>query len=126
GIGKSTAAKIDELVGNKSLKELDELLAITPTGVLSIMTVKGIGPKKASAFWKELGIDTLGALWYACNEDKISKLKGFGAKTQQEIKQLVEFTVANQGKFRFADALPFAKELSKALSAFSPKPAPLS
>src|SRR5690554_2504406 len=72
GIGKSTAAKIDELVKSGVLKELESLITITPPGVLSIMNIKGIGAKEASAFWSELGIDTLGALWYACKEDNIS------------------------------------------------------
>lgn len=120
GIGKSTATKIDELVETKALKELENLLAITPSGVLSIMNVKGIGAKKAATFWKDLEIDNLGALWYACKDDKVSKLKGFGQKTQQEIQNLVEFTIANEGKFRFADALPVAKEISKKLKELAP------
>lgn len=120
GIGKSTAAKIDELVETKSLKELESLLKITPSGVLSIMNVKGIGAKKAATFWKDLEIDNLGALWYACKDDKVSKLKGFGQKTQQEIQNLVEFTIANEGKIRFADALQVAKEISKALKSLHP------
>lgn len=120
GIGKSTAAKIDELVNTNALTELNNLIAITPTGVLAIMKIKGVGPKKAAAFWKELGIDTLGALWYACKDDKISALKGFGQKTQQEIQNLVEFTIANEGKFRFADALAPAKEITKFLNKLKP------
>lgn len=126
GIGKSTAAKIDELVKSGVLKELESLLTITPPGVLSIMNIKGIGAKKASAFWTELGIDTLSALWYACKEDNISKLKGFGQKTQQEIQNVIEFTIANEGKFRFADALIIAKEISKKLNNLNPKPNHLS
>lgn len=126
GIGKSTAAKIDELVKSGALKELESLLTLTPPGVLSIMNVKGIGAKKASAFWGELGIDNLGALWYACKEDKVSKLKGFGQKTQQEIQNVVEFTIANEGKFRFADGLKLAKEISKKLNDLNPKPTHIS
>ncbi len=120
GIGKSTAAKIDELVGTKTIRELESFLDLTPSGVLTIMNVKGIGAKKAATFWKELEIDNLGALWYACKDDKISALKGFGQKTQQEIQNLVEFTIANEGKFRFADALNIAKEISKGLKGLSP------
>jgi DNA polymerase (family 10) len=126
GIGKSTAAKIDELVTTKTLKELDNLLEITPPGVLSIMNVKGIGAKKASAFWKELEIDTLGALWYACKDNKISLLKGFGQKTQLEIQNLVEFTIANEGKFRFADGVKIAKEVLLELNNINPKPTHIS
>lgn len=126
GIGKSTAAKIDELVSTSSLKELESFLAITPPGVLSIMNVKGIGAKKAAAFWKELEIDNLGALWYACKDNKISVLKGFGQKTQLEIQNLVEFTIANEGKFRFADGLKIAKDVLQELNNISPKPSHIS
>src|SRR5690606_19221761 len=55
------------------------------------------------------GIDSLGELWYACKDDKISKLKGFGQKTQEELKGIVEFTIENEGKFRYADAEPLAE-----------------
>lgn len=113
GIGKSTAAKIVELSETGTTQETEDLLKETPSGVVSIMQIKGIGPKKAGLFWSELQIENLGALWYACKEDKISKLKGFGAKTQREIYQLVEFTIANEGKFRYADALPVVKEFNQ-------------
>lgn len=126
GIGKSTAAKISELVTTNTLNELESFLAITPPGVLSIMNVKGIGPKKAAAFWKELEIDNLGALWYACKDNKISALKGFGQKTQFEIQNLVEFTIANEGKFRFADGLKIAKEVLQELNNINPKPTHIS
>ncbi len=126
GIGKSTAAKINELVTSGGLKELETFLSLTPEGVLSIMNVKGIGAKKASAFWVELGIDNLGALWYACKDDKVSKLKGFGKKTQQEIQNLIEYTIANEGKFRYADAVETANVLFDILKAQTPNPQQLS
>lgn len=122
GIGKSTASKIEELLKTNKIQELDSLLALTPEGVISIMKVKGIGAKKALAFWKELGIENLGNLWYACKEDKVSKLKGFGQKTQQEIQSVVEFTFANEGKFRFADGLKIAKEITLILTELNGKP----
>lgn len=115
GIGKSTAAKIKELLETKALQELNNYLAITPTGVLTIMNIRGVGPKKAAAFWQQLGIENLGALWYACKDDEISQLKGFGQKTQKEIQRIVEFTMQNEGKFRFSDALNPAKEILKKL-----------
>lgn len=120
GIGKSTAAKIEELVRTSCIVELENLISVTPPGVMDIMKIKGVGPKKAASFWNELGIDTLGALWYACKDDKISTLKGFGQKTQLEIQNMVEFTIANEGKFRFADALHPAKEITKILGELKP------
>lgn len=115
GIGKGSLEKIKELLETKSLKELEHYLSITPAGVLTIMNIRGVGPKKAALFWQELGIDNLGALWYACKDDKVSQLKGFGQKTQKETQRLVEFTMENEGKFRFADALTPAKKIIKKL-----------
>src|SRR5690606_29939921 len=86
------------------IKELRELIQQTPPGVISLLKIKGIGPKKIATIWKELGIDNLGELWYACKEDKISKLKGFGQKTQEELKNIVEFSIENEGKYRYVDA----------------------
>jgi len=111
GIGKSTALKIQEIVQEGGIKELKELLQQTPPGIIPLLKIKGIGAKKIATIWKELGIDSLGELWYACKEDKISKLKGFGQKTQEELKNIVEFTIENEGKFRYADAEPLAEKI---------------
>jgi len=108
GIGKSTALKIQEIIHEGGIKELKELIQQTPPGIIDLLKIKGIGPKKIATIWKELGIDNLGGLWYACKDDKISKLKGFGQKTQEELKNIVEFTIENEGKFRYIDAKPIA------------------
>src|SRR5690606_32112136 len=112
GIGKSTALKIQEILQDGGIKELKDLLQQTPPGIIPLLKIKGIGPKKIATIWKELGIDSLGELWYACKEDKISKLKGFGQKTQEELKNIVEFTIENEGMFRYADAMPLAEIIS--------------
>ena len=60
GIGKGTHAKIDEINKTGTLKELQDLLAKTPLGVLEILSVKGIGPKKVRTIWKELEVESVG------------------------------------------------------------------
>lgn len=115
GIGKSSALKIKEILDNGSLKELEELIQQSPPGIISLLKIKGIGPKKLAVIWQELGIDNLGELWYACKDDKISKLKGFGQKTQDELKSIVEFSMENQEKFRYADMEPFANDILNSL-----------
>lgn len=104
GIGKSIAAKIYSLTQHNSFKELEELLEKTPKGVLEMMQIKGIGPKKVAAIWKELGIENIGELLYACYENRLVELKGFGKKTQDLIKINIEFKLHNSGKFHFATA----------------------
>ncbi|MFC5283516.1 helix-hairpin-helix domain-containing protein [Pedobacter alpinus] len=102
GIGKSTANKIGELLRNGSIQELDNLLANTPLGIIEIMGIKGLGPKKVKVIWDSLGIENIGELYYACNENRLIEAKGFGYKTQEEIKKAIEFKMANAGRFLYA------------------------
>ncbi len=102
GIGKSIAAKIIELVQTGTMVELEELLAATPPGVVEMMAIKGIGAKKVSVIWHEMGIETVGELYYACNENRLIEAKGFGLKTQDEIRKAIEFKMASNGKFLYA------------------------
>src|ERR1700744_6050581 len=111
GIGKSTAAKIVELLETGTMSELDELLADTPEGIVEMMRIKGIGPKKVAIIWKELGIENTGELFYACNENRLVEAKGFGLKTQEEIRKAIEFRMASNGKFLYAQVEPMANEI---------------
>ena len=111
GIGKSTATKIRSIIRNGSFDELDEWLEKTPEGILKILAIKGIGPKKVKVIWKELGVESPGELLYACNENRLVELKGFGTKTQDQIKQALEYAKNNQGKFRYADVEETAEKL---------------
>jgi DNA polymerase (family X) len=115
GIGKSIAAKINELQTTESLKELSEMLEITPFGVIEMLRVKGIGPKKVRQLWKELEIESTGELLYACNENRLITLKGFGAKTQAEVKKQIEFFQSNVGKYLYASVEQFANDLVELL-----------
>jgi len=105
GIGSSTAQKISELLTTGRLAALDQLVQQTPEGVLQMMQIKGIGPKKIHAIWKEMEIETIGELLYACKENRLKLYKGFGEKTQQNIIDAIEFFLQHQGSFLYADAL---------------------
>ncbi|HTN20011.1 MAG TPA: helix-hairpin-helix domain-containing protein [Pelobium sp.] len=102
GIGKSTASKIIELLTVGHIAELDAFIANTPDGILEMMTIKGLGPKKVKIIWDDLGIENVGELYYACNENRLIEAKGFGFKTQEEIKKAIEFKMANAGRFLYA------------------------
>lgn len=80
GIGKSLASKIYEINATGSFEELNDLLQQTPEGVLQILHIKGLGPKKVQVIWKELGIESIGELLYACHENRLAQAKGFGLK----------------------------------------------
>ena len=111
GIGKSIASKIHELRTTGGLKELNVFLERTPAGVIDMMGVKGLGPKKVALLWKELGIESTGELLYACKENRLITLKGFGEKTQDAVKKAIEFKMANAGKFLYASVEKYAIEL---------------
>lgn len=111
GVGKSIQTKITDLLTTNSFPEMDEMLKLTPRGVIDMLSIKGIGPKKVRTLWKELGIESTGELLYACNENRLVELKGFGPKTQLQIKQAIEYMEANQGKYLFAVIEPIALQI---------------
>jgi DNA polymerase (family X) len=102
GIGKSITEKIVEINTTETFKELEDLLDKTPEGVLQMMKIKGIGPKKVAHLWKEIGIENIGELLYACHENRVAQAKGFGLKTQQNIIKQIEFMFASANKFHYA------------------------
>ena len=120
GIGKSTAGKITELLEKGTMTDLDDLLAKTPEGIVEMMGIKGIGPKKIATIWKELGIENIGELFYACNENRLVEAKGFGLKTQEEIRKVIEFNMASHGKFLYAKVEQEAKDFLEQLKSIFP------
>jgi DNA polymerase (family 10) len=102
GIGKSIAGKIIELQQSGTTKELTAWMGKTPAGVIELLDIKGIGPKKVGQLWKELQVESPGELLYACYENRLIDLKGFGQKTQDLIRKAIEFKLAHQGKFHYA------------------------
>lgn len=115
GIGKGIAQKINELQTTGSTKELTDMLAKTPVGVIEMMGVKGIGPKKVAQLWKELEIESMGELLYACKENRLVTLKGFGEKTQDLVKKAIEFKMSSAGKYLYASVEQYAFDLVKEL-----------
>ncbi len=111
GIGESTGKKIRELQHTGRLAQLDEIIAITPPGILEMLEIKGLGPKKIAVIWKELGIESLGELEYACNENRLTALKGFGAKTQESVLQNIVYFRQNQGFHLWAEVEDFARSV---------------
>lgn len=102
GIGDSIGRKVIEMLDTGRLLVLDEIIANTPPGVIEMLNIKGIGPKKIHTIWKEMGIESIGELLYACNENRLTLYKGFGEKTQQNVQESIEFYFQNQGHFLYA------------------------
>ncbi|MFC4211144.1 helix-hairpin-helix domain-containing protein [Pedobacter lithocola] len=116
GIGKGLAAKIIELLQTGSLKELNDIVQQTPAGIIEMLGIKGIGPKKILIIWRDLNIESIGELYYACNENRLIEAKGFGLKTQEEIKKAIEFKLAANGRFLYAQVEGFANSLFDEIS----------
>ena len=85
GIGKDLAQRIVEMRNSGESAFLSELRAATPPGLVAMLEIPGVGPKKVKAMHTELGIDTLEALKQACEDGRVAALKGFGEKTAEKI-----------------------------------------
>ncbi len=115
GIGKSLSKTIVEIAHKGTSAQLINLLDNTPAGVIEMLAVKGIGPKKVKQLWKELEVASAGELLYACYENRLVDLKGFGQKTQQAIKESVEFMQAASGKAHYATVEELANDFVEEL-----------
>ncbi len=115
GIGDATGKKIAELLTTGKLSLLEKYIADTPPGVLEMMYIKGIGAKKINIIWKEMEIESVGELLYACNENRLARYKGFGDKTEQNIKAAIEFYLSRQGFFLYKQAMPYAESIIQIL-----------
>ncbi|WP_375437151.1 helix-hairpin-helix domain-containing protein [uncultured Hymenobacter sp.] len=115
GLSKTAAARVAEMLDTGTFEELTRLLAATPPGVVELLSVKGIGPKKIRALWKELGIESPQQLREAAENDQVSKLKGFGQKTQQTILEALEFSAQSSGKLLYPQAEELANDLRERL-----------
>ncbi len=87
GIGQALSEKLAELVGTGRLVYYEELKQSVPAGLLEMTAIPGLGPKKVMALWQKLGVTTVGELEYACVENRLASLPGFGQKTQDKIMQ---------------------------------------
>jgi DNA polymerase (family 10) len=85
GLGRAIAEKVRELLASGSMRKLEELRAQVPQGVRELLAVPGLGPKRARALWRGLGVSSPGELEYACAENRLVALPGFGTKTQEKI-----------------------------------------
>lgn len=112
GIGEAIGKKIRELIATGKLHLLDEIIENTPPGIIEMLDIKGLGPKKIAIIWKDLGVESVGELEYACNENRLVTLKGFGQKTQESILQNIAYIRQNAGFRLWADAMKQATVLT--------------
>lgn len=113
GIGDNIGKKIIEILSTGELGQLKELIFKTPAGVMEMLLIKGIGPKKISTIWKEMEIESLGELLYACNENRLLLYKGFGEKTQKNVQDAIAFYMKSKGSYLYAEAEKSAVDIDQ-------------
>jgi DNA polymerase (family 10) len=111
GIGETLQDKIAMLVTTSDLPFYADLKAKTPPGLLQMLRLPSMGPKKVKALYEQLGIKSLEDLKDACQQDRVAALKGFGSKTQQKILEGIEFLGQAGQRVRIDQALALAESL---------------
>jgi len=115
GIGESVGRKVIEILEQGEIQVLREYIVNTPSDVLEMMNIKGLGPKKINVLWKEMKIDSIEELQKACEENRIADKKGFGEKTQQNILSSIQFQQQSAGKYLYARVEAFAEAFTAKL-----------
>jgi DNA polymerase (family 10) len=111
GVGKAIAEKIDELLSTGRLSFLERLETEVPPGLVGLLQVPDLGPKKVALFWKQLGITNLAELETAARAGKLHDLPGMGAKSEAKIVAGIEALARRSGRIPLGKAWPFAQEL---------------
>jgi len=116
GIGKSVAELVAEFAETGTARAYEELRAAVPAGLLEMLRVPGLGPRKIIAIREALGVADLDALAEAARAGQLADLKGFGKKTQENILKGIDYIRAHQGRFRADIARASADELLETLA----------
>ncbi|NOX88189.1 MAG: DNA polymerase/3'-5' exonuclease PolX [Calditrichaeota bacterium] len=115
GIGEALAKKIETLVTTGTLPYYENLKASVPEGLLEMLTIPGMGPKKIKTVYEKLGVTTIGELEYACLENRLRDLPGFGLKTQEKILKGIELRKKYKARFHLPVALEEAEKILRYL-----------
>ena len=116
GIGKDLSEKLVTVVESGELPQLEELREQIPTGVVMMLRIPGIGPKKVATIFNELGVTTLEQLREAAEQGQVARLKGFGAKTASAILEGLDQVEQSAQRVYHADARPIVEQIVEALS----------
>ena len=105
GIGEGLAALITELVKTGKAKEHQKLKKSLPPGLLELLNIPGVGPKRAKVLYDKLKIKSIEQLKTACQENRLLKLEGFGEKSQAKILEAIEHHAKTKGYFLISQAI---------------------
>ncbi|ADV66845.1 helix-hairpin-helix domain-containing protein [Deinococcus maricopensis] len=122
GVGPGTRAELQALAETGVFMPFEEAAALIPPGVLTLLRVRGLGPKKVRALW-DAGIDSLEALREAARDGRLAALKGFGAKTAVKLLEGAEFALAMQARQHLSVGVRIVETLTEALAGLEPRAA---
>ncbi len=105
GIGKAIAKKIGEFLDTGKLKYLEDLKKEVPEGLITMLDIPGLGPKKVSLLYNELGISSVEDLKSACEAHRLEGIKGLGAKTEENMLRGIELLESSKGRYLLNQAL---------------------
>ncbi len=111
GIGRAIEDKIIEIIETGDLEYLHKLYEEIPKGLIDVMRVPDIGPKKAKKLYDELGVEDLEGLRDKAEKGEIAKLKGFGERTEEKILKGIEMLEAVSGRHLMHEMIPLAEEI---------------
>jgi len=117
GIGESISKKVRELAETGRLAYLEDLRKSFPEGLLEMLRIPNLGPKRVKALYDKLGLKSIAELEYACHENRLLTLPGFGVKSQENILKGIEFVKKASNQFLYNVALEEAQPLVDALRA---------
>lgn len=111
GIGEALSKKIEEYYLTGKMEYYEELKREIPPTLLELMQIPNLGPRKIKVLYDELHITNIGELEYACKENRLARLFGFGEKTQMNILKGIEFLKRHKGVFLFGDVYHEAERI---------------
>ena len=116
GIGKGIGGLISEAVLHGSWGNLNELYDKIPPGLIQMTGIPSLGPKRVRLLYEELNIDSLDKLKYACENNHIASLEGFGSKSQEKYLEGIELLHRYQGRSRMDIGLAYGRVLEDKIS----------
>ena len=111
GVGDAISSKVIEYVETGQIEELEELREELPIDIADITRIEGVGPKTAGKLYRELGIETLDDLEEAAEANEIQEVKGFGPKTEQNIRENIDFAREVGQRQLLGEARPLADDV---------------
>jgi len=116
GIGKGLGGLITEAVLEGTWGDLPSLYERIPPGLMEIVEIPGLGPKRARTMYEELGVDSVESLKAACEMGHVAPLSGFGEKSQQKYLEGIELLRRYQGRSRMDVGLLYGRSLEESIS----------